>query len=529
MPRRLIPLLTLTFALVLPPAAPAQSPVTQTETRTLSVVRTQGRVTTDGIDCPAVRCAVSQPVSRLCSKEDCPDWPVGMPYRLTASQGPSGYTAEWPGTGCNPGPLCDVVLGDESAGAASLQVRLEWRDTQDPTVAFDPPAKRGPADFTVTASGNDNSGTIAAYRWTVDDAPQGATGATLSLGGASPGKHWVSVVAVDGAGRTSGAMRKQVEVDRQTAVTASALPAITRAASVPLTFTADADVVTRTCSLDGGAWVDCQSGWSGIGPATADGQHTYRVRVTDDVGNTADSAAVSTVLDRTLPVIAFTDGPAEGQQVATRTAAITFSVAEPRPASVRCRLDEGGWAPCPAGTPVQMEGLADGAHAFTVEATDTAGNVRSVTRSFAVKIPVDPPPPPPAPPPLVIEGPPAPPPPPPAIVPAFAPRFVHDAGSLGKRTTFVKLVITSLPRSATVKVACRGKGCAGKSRSLRPSGGRLNVLKALRGLKLRAGAKLTITVADGGARKVASYTIRSGKTVLAAYRCAKPGGALGAC
>ena len=40
----------------------------------------------------------------------------------------------------------DVVLGDEAAGAAALDVKLEWRDTQEQTVTFAQPAKRGPAN-----------------------------------------------------------------------------------------------------------------------------------------------------------------------------------------------------------------------------------------------------------------------------------------------------------------------------------------------------------------------------------------------
>ena len=527
MPRRLIPLLTIVPALLLPaPTAAEPPPVTQTATRTLSVVRSAGTVKSEpfGINCPATTCAVSKTVSRTCDGGECTDWPVGMPYTLTASAGPAGYTANWPGTGCEAGPACEVVLGDEAAGAASLAVTLEWRDTEDPAVTFEQPGKRGPSSYLVTAAGSDNSGSISGYRWTVDGVQQAATGGTLSLAGASHGTHAVAVRAVDGVNRTSAAVTRQVVVDKLAGVTASALPAVTRAASVPLSFTPDADVVASQCSVDGGAWAECRSGWSGVSAATADGAHTYRVRVTDDVGNTGESAALGTVVDRTLPAVSFTDGPAEGQQVVTRSAAITFSVAELRPGSVRCRLDAGAWAACAPGTAVALSGLADGAHAFTVEATDTAGNVRTVTRSFAVKVPAEEPPPPP---PVVVIDPPAP--PPPVVVTAFAPRFVHDAGSRGKVTTFVKLSIGSLPRNATVKVSCKGRGCKGKSRTLRHNGGSLNVLKALRGLKVRAGARIAITVSDGGKRKVATYVIRNGKTVVASYRCAKAGGKLATC
>lgn len=122
-------------------------------------------------------------------------------------------------------------------------------------------------------------------------------------------------------------------------VTVAALPAITNAATVPVSFSTDPDVTVKSCSFDGGDAVPCASGWSGIGASTADGTHTYRVSVIDDVGNGATSAPVTTILDRTAPALAFADGPSEGQQVVTRTATITFSLDEAHPGTVGCTLD----------------------------------------------------------------------------------------------------------------------------------------------------------------------------------------------
>ena len=164
----------------------------------------------------------------------------------------------------------------------------------------------------------------------MDNLAQTATGSVLSLSGAANGSHTVSVRAYDASDNVSAAVTKTVVVDKSVAVTPGAVPAVTAAATVPLTFTADADVVMRECKLDAGAYATCASGWSGITAATADGEHSYRVKVTDDVGNVAESAVRTTVIDRTLPVLAFTDGPTEGQQVVTRNASITFSLVEAR-------------------------------------------------------------------------------------------------------------------------------------------------------------------------------------------------------
>jgi hypothetical protein len=523
---------------------------TDTATRKLTVQVPVGTVVSQpaGIDCTASTCSKSVTVSRECDGSFCEDWPAATTFTLTASGGPSGYSPAW--SDCAGHGSCTVSLGDEGMGAALETVTLAWVDTTAPSTTFAPPAKVGPSDFHVSAGAADNSGAIAAFAWTVDGVAQGATGSVLSLSGLANGKHSVAVRSRDAAGNWSGTVTKDVVVDKAVSATPAALPAVTSAATVPLTFTEDADVVKSECSLDGGAYVACASGWSGITAATADGVHSYKVRVTDDVGNVAETAAVSTTIDRTQPVLAFTDGPAEGQQVVTRTASITFSLVEPRPGSVECKLDAGAWSACTPGTPVQLADLADGTHVFSVQAVDTAGNTRTISRTFGVSVPAtggggetpgdeqtpggggqaptggggqaptggggQP-----------TTGGGAPSTPQPA---ALNVRFNHDYVYVGKRTRFTSLRIAGLPKSAKVTVTCKGGGCKVGRKTLEHSGGRLNVLKALRSLKLKAGAKLTITVrGEGGAQAVARYVIRGGKRPTDTYRCAKPGGKLAAC
>jgi predicted DNA-binding antitoxin AbrB/MazE fold protein len=114
--------------------------------------------------------------------------------------------------------------------------------------------------------------------------------------------------------------------------------------------------------------------------------------------------------------------------------------------------------------------------------------------------------------------------------PAFNVRFTHDYVYVGKLTKFTSLAIAGLPKTAKVKVVCKGGGCKGKSKTLKHSGGKLNALKALKSLKLKSGAKLTITVrGEGNAQAIARYVIRRGKRPTDTYRCAKAGGKLAAC
>jgi hypothetical protein len=524
------------------PSEPGCEPVerTDTATRKLTVQVPIGTVTASGLNCTASTCSTQVSVSRDCLDNDCAPWPSATGWTLTASNGPGGYSPKF--SDCSGLGNCTVFLGDEESGGEFKTVSLAWIDTTAPSVTFAPPAKVGPSNYNVAAGGSDNSGSIAAYAWTVDNVAQGATGSVLSLAGLANGNHQVGVRSRDAAGNFSSTVTKTVTVDKAVNVTASALPAVTHAATVPLTFGKDADVVKSECSFDNGGYATCASGWSGISAATADGSHSYRVRVTDDVGNVAESPVLTTVVDRTLPVLAFTDGPAEGQQVVTRTASITFALTETHPGALTCTLDEGTPAACSPGTPVQLSDLADGTHTLTVRATDTAGNTRAITRTFGVKVPVA----------TggetttgggqtttgggetpagggqtptggggVPSGP---------AAPAFAPRFTHNFVYKGKTTTFTSLAITGLPKTAKVAVKCKGSGCAGKSKALKHSGAKLNVLRALKTLKLKAGAVVIVTVrGDGGAQSVAKYLVRAGKGPAVTYRCAKAGGKLGAC
>jgi hypothetical protein len=99
----------------------------------------------------------------------------------------------------------------------------------------------------------------------------------------------------------------------------------------------------------------------------------------------------------------------------------------------------------------------------------------------------------------------------------------------GARTRFTAVRIADLPRSAEVRVGCKGRGCRFKSRGIAHGGGTVNVLKKLRRLRLRSGALLQIRLTDGGATKLATWRIRRGKAPKIAYRCGSAGGKLRRC
>ena len=137
---------------------------------------------------------------------------------------------------------------------------------------------------------------------------------------------------------------------------------------------------TFTCSLDGAAFTACTSPKAYA--SLAEGAHTFAVRVRDAVGNVDPSPATRAwTVDLTPPSTTITDGPAGAVPVAS--ASITFTASE-TDVTFTCTLDGAVAADC--ASPANLTGLAQGAHTFTVQATDAAGHADATpaTRSWTV-------------------------------------------------------------------------------------------------------------------------------------------------
>ena len=123
---------------------------------------------------------------------------------------------------------------------------------------------------------------------------------------------------------------------------------------------------------------------AGIGVSVADDSMTIlHATATDADGNTSDCStdSITYVEDSTAPETTITLGPAGTINSTAATFAFASSEAG---SSFACRLDSGAWAAC--ASPKTYGGLADGAHTFSVSATDSAGNTdRSpATHDFSV-------------------------------------------------------------------------------------------------------------------------------------------------
>jgi Bacterial TSP3 repeat/Right handed beta helix region len=166
-------------------------------------------------------------------------------------------------------------------------------------------------------------------------------------------------------------------------------PSTTAATAASFAFTSNESGSTFQCSLDSGPWLTCISpkAYSDL----AAGSHIFSVKATDAGGNADTSPATRRwtvqgttpppATDTTPPETTIDSGPA-GTTTAVG-ASFEFSSSESG-STYQCSLDSGSWGSCVS--PKSYSGLAVGSHAFSVKATDAAGNTDAspATRSWTV-------------------------------------------------------------------------------------------------------------------------------------------------
>jgi len=181
--------------------------------------------------------------------------------------------------------------------------------------------------------------------------------------------------------------------------TITAQPSTTTTETVAsFSFSASESGSTFACKLDGASWASCSSpkSYSGLSVGT----HTFSVRAIDGSGNVDSTPASASWTVQTPPPPAETTPPpdttppdtaiiAQPPASTTETAAsLSFSASESG-STFACKLDGASWTSC--SSPKGYSGLSVGAHAFSVRATDGAGNVDATpaSASWTVEAPAD--------------------------------------------------------------------------------------------------------------------------------------------
>lgn len=146
--------------------------------------------------------------------------------------------------------------------------------------------------------------------------------------------------------------------------------------SVTFTFTVS-EPATVECRLDSNPYTTCPPP-SVMFPTLADGMHTFDLRATAN-GAEGSIPTYSFAIDTAPPVVAITGQPASASPVAAGDFQFTIGDA----VSATCALDSATPQACTS--PFAYSGLADGAHTFSLVATDAAGNPTTKTYSWTVQ------------------------------------------------------------------------------------------------------------------------------------------------
>jgi CSLREA domain-containing protein len=306
------------------------------------------------------------------------------------------------GAGNNSGFLVRDAV--EDGGGPEQQFHGREKDESIPelviTFAPAPVQDTTPPETTIDSGpSNPTTDTAALFSFSADEpgatfecALDGGTLATcaspVELTGLEIGAHTFEVRATDAAGNTdptpaSYAWTVEAPADTtppETTIDSGPSNPTTDTAAL-FTFSADELGVTFECDLDGTGFIACPSPHEitslGIG------SHTFEVRATDPAGNTDPTPAsyawtVEAPADTTPPETTIDSGPTS--PTTDTTALLTFSSDDPG-ATFECALDGGTLDAC--ASPVELTGLAVGAHTFEARATDVAGNTDATPASYA--------------------------------------------------------------------------------------------------------------------------------------------------
>jgi hypothetical protein len=324
-----------------------------------------------------------------------------------------GYTTPTPDTTVTLTSLADgthtlAVRSHDLAGNVSVPVTRTWRvEATPPTIVIlSGPAQNAHVNvidttFTWTASSSSTPVGQILYRYALDVAPSGAWArdTVATFHGLAAGPHTLNLEAQDHLGHV-GTLARSFRVDLtppQTSIASGpADGGWTNSTSATFGFTGTDDAsatneLRYAWRMDGGAWSALSTQTTAVLTGLAEGPHTFEVYAVDKAGNGDPTpAARSFTVDLTLPTVAITQGPAEGETLSVASVTFAWRGADDRTPVGSLKysrsLDGGAYTSPAADTTVTLTSLADGPHTLAVRSHDLAGNTSTpVTRTWRVE------------------------------------------------------------------------------------------------------------------------------------------------
>ena len=304
-----------------------------------------------------------------------------------------------------------MVRAIDNAGKVSTPTALGVTvDNTPPTSAISAPGNGqmiNGTSYSITGTAADSGSGVQRVEISTDGGTtwQTATGTTAwsyvwTLPPTS-GPRAIKVRAVDLAGNIQPGPLATVTVSvynvpPTSTITAPASGARLRGSSFTVTGTASdlgLGVQSVQLSTDGGSsWTnvtfDAATGtWNSNWSIPADGNYILRSRALNIVGLAeTPSAGTMVVVDNTAPLTTLSGKP----PLHANSAVATFSFAANEAVTgFECQLDGNGYTPC--SSPKSYPGLVEGSHAFSIRASDLAGNQELAPQAYSWTVDITPP------------------------------------------------------------------------------------------------------------------------------------------
>ena len=293
-----------------------------------------------------------------------------------------GYTS----SSISEGPHRLIVIATDNQGLSSSAVFANWIvDTTAPTVSFvlGPSEVVSTTSLKVTFASIDNGSGIESVACALDNSAVICANGTLMLSNLTEGMKSLKITATDLAKNVFNLTQSfEVKFGVPSVTLTTNPPGFDSATSSVFSFagTGNGQNLTKfECSRDGVTYVACNSGTITYNNLP-EGSQKFYVRSVDDNNKKSSPQLYTWVVDRTLPVIAFSGTPASITK--STSADFSFTITDLNQNKKICNLDNVDQVKC--NSPLNFTDLANAKHTLKITAIDQAGNTSSKSYSWTI-------------------------------------------------------------------------------------------------------------------------------------------------